>query len=215
MAEKGRKRDRSAREFSLLRAATKIFALKGFESTTTREIAAEAGCAEGLIHRYFEGKNGLLLAIVRQRTSQEAVEFMKNSWPTATIEEELAQLVEWEVEHAWSDREFMGIVLRQAALNTALAEIINTITTTERAKAITERLMRFKAFRDLPKAECDALAHFVISSGFMFGFMRPVVLRQDRVRAAEVASTMAKMLGRSLSPSSFSVDTFTELPATP
>ena len=207
-----RKRDRAARELSLLGAASKLFASKGFETTTTREIAAEAGCAEGLIHRYFGGKEGLLLAIVRNRASQEAMELADHAWPAASIEEELLQLVEWELERAWRDRDFLKVVLRQAMLNSALAEVINTINLTEHSKAITDRLMRFKVCRDLPNSECEALAHFVISSGFMFGFMRPVVLRQSRARASEVAGTIAKLLGRSLSSGSFAADDFVSLP---
>jgi len=59
---KGRTRNRAAREAALITAAGKLFASRGYEATTTREIAACADCAEGLIHRYFKGKSGLLLA---------------------------------------------------------------------------------------------------------------------------------------------------------
>src|SRR5436309_15559789 len=58
-----RTRDRSAKQQALIVAALKLFAEKGYEVTTTREIAACAGCAEGLIHRYFGGKAGLLTAL--------------------------------------------------------------------------------------------------------------------------------------------------------
>ena len=64
-------RNRAVKEKALIQAATKLFADKGYESTRTRDIAALAGCAEGLIHRYFQGKAGLLLAIVQSRISQE------------------------------------------------------------------------------------------------------------------------------------------------
>jgi AcrR family transcriptional regulator len=60
-----RKRNRVVRERALLAAASKLFASRGYEATTTREIAARAGCAEGLIHRYFKSKAGLLLAITK------------------------------------------------------------------------------------------------------------------------------------------------------
>ena len=66
-------RNRRAREQALIEAASKLFASRGFEATTTREIAAKAGCAEGLIHRYFQSKAGLLLAIIQARVSQEVV----------------------------------------------------------------------------------------------------------------------------------------------
>ena len=66
----GRVRNRAIREESLVAAAGRLFASRGYEATTTRQIASEAGCAEGLIHRYFQGKEGLLLALIRSRTSR-------------------------------------------------------------------------------------------------------------------------------------------------
>ena len=59
-----RSHDRAAKKQALIRAALGLFAAKGYEVTTTREIAASAGCAEGLIHRYFSGKAGLLAAMI-------------------------------------------------------------------------------------------------------------------------------------------------------
>jgi len=59
-----RTRDRAGKQQALIVAALKLFASKGYDATTTREIAACAGCAEGLIHRYFSGKAGLLPALM-------------------------------------------------------------------------------------------------------------------------------------------------------
>ena len=64
-----RTRDRAGKKQALIVAALKLFASKGFDATTTREIAASAGCAEGLIHRYFNGKAGLLPALMEYRVS--------------------------------------------------------------------------------------------------------------------------------------------------
>jgi AcrR family transcriptional regulator len=70
-AQRSRKRNRSGRERQLIPSATRLFASRGYDATTTREIAALAGCAEGLIHRYFKGKAGLLFALIRYRVSQD------------------------------------------------------------------------------------------------------------------------------------------------
>lgn len=45
-------------------AATEIFAEKGYASTSTSEIAKQAGVAEGTIFRHYKTKKDLLLAIV-------------------------------------------------------------------------------------------------------------------------------------------------------
>jgi AcrR family transcriptional regulator len=78
-----RTRDRVAKQNALLQAALKLFAGKGYEATTTREIAAAANCAEGLIHRYFSGKAGLLTALIEYHFSQEVADLGRELQPAA------------------------------------------------------------------------------------------------------------------------------------
>src|SRR5437867_12612450 len=90
-----RKRNRTAREEALVAAASKLFASRGYVSSTTRDIAAAAGCAEGLIHRYFGGKEGLLLALIKRQVSQEVVDLA--TLPLAsTMAGGVVQPGEWE-----------------------------------------------------------------------------------------------------------------------
>jgi AcrR family transcriptional regulator len=193
-----RKRNRIARERALMSAATKLFASRGFEATTTREIAAEARCAEGLIHRYFKGKAGLLLAIIQCRVSQEVVDLSENLRMASSAEEEILRLVEWEVDRMWADREFLRMIIPRALLNPALGHLITRIGPRQRAKVIAERLKTFEECREMPQEELEALGHFVGVTGFMFGFMRPVVLQHDREQARKTATAITKILIRGL-----------------
>jgi AcrR family transcriptional regulator len=56
------KRDGTATRQRLLRAGLELFTTIGFRATTTPEIAARAGVAEGTIYRHFSGKEDLLIA---------------------------------------------------------------------------------------------------------------------------------------------------------
>jgi TetR/AcrR family transcriptional regulator, repressor of fatR-cypB operon len=56
------KRDGAATRQRLLRAGLELFTTVGFRATTTPEIAARAGVAEGTIYRHFSGKEDLLIA---------------------------------------------------------------------------------------------------------------------------------------------------------
>ena len=47
----------------IVQAALKLFAEEGFKTTSTSNIAKEAGVSEGLIFRHFKNKNGLLEVI--------------------------------------------------------------------------------------------------------------------------------------------------------
>jgi AcrR family transcriptional regulator len=60
------KRDGAATRQKLLRAALELFTTIGFRATTTPEIAARAGVAEGTIYRHFSSKEALLIAAYRE-----------------------------------------------------------------------------------------------------------------------------------------------------
>lgn len=56
----------------IINSALKLFAKQGFEATSTRSIAQEAGVSEGLIFRHFENKEGLLKVLLKN--GQEKLE---------------------------------------------------------------------------------------------------------------------------------------------
>lgn len=191
----GRVRNRGAREQALISAATRLFASRGYDATTTREIAAEAGCAEGLIHRYFEGKEGLLLAIIRSRTSREFVDMNQRLRLAGNLKQEIVQLVEFELERMWEEREFLRVLIPRALLDSSLGRVLSRIGPAQRARTIIERLKALCSGKTISDAELEAIANFIGVVGFMFGFMRPVVLGDDRMRSKEMALSMARMLG--------------------
>ncbi len=57
-------RDAARTRENILRAAQKLFALKGYTTVGVREVAAEAGVNSTLIRRYFGSKEGLFRAAV-------------------------------------------------------------------------------------------------------------------------------------------------------
>lgn len=54
----------------ILAAAQHLFARKGFDKTTTRQLAEAAGVAEGTVFRHFESKKAILVAVVTQGWSE-------------------------------------------------------------------------------------------------------------------------------------------------
>jgi AcrR family transcriptional regulator len=190
-----RKRDRRGRERALVLAATKLFAAQGYDTTTTREIAASAGCAEGLIHRYFGGKAGLLAGLVRDRLSQDVADLTGKLPPAPEFEDEVFQLVRWEVERVWGDRDFLRVIIPRMLTDSDLAKALGRLTPeTLHTKAILERLQRHSGSRGMPAADVEALAQLIGAVGFVFGFMRPVVMRHNREHSRETANTIARIL---------------------
>jgi AcrR family transcriptional regulator len=59
-----RSRDAEATRLDLLRAAQRRLAVMGYDRTTTRDVADDAGVNPALINRYFGGKEGLYQAVI-------------------------------------------------------------------------------------------------------------------------------------------------------
>jgi TetR/AcrR family fatty acid metabolism transcriptional regulator len=66
-----------ARKNQILDAAARVFASKGFHAATIKDVARDAGIADGTIYNYFDNKLALLFAIFERmrETMQPAVPF--------------------------------------------------------------------------------------------------------------------------------------------
>jgi AcrR family transcriptional regulator len=188
-----RTRDRMGKKQALVSAALELFATKGYERTTTREIASAAGCAEGLIHRYFKGKAGLLATLIEQRISKESDSDIYIQ-PLPNLQDEFVEMVEREVERMWESRDLLRVFIPQAIVDPAVGGVMNKALISVHAKKILQRLKNHRSCATLPQDAIEALAQSVETLGFVFGFVRPVLLGQDRVRARKMAVKVAKIL---------------------
>jgi len=189
-----RVKNRAAREEALVSAASKLFARRGYEPTTTREIAAEAGCAEGLIHRYFGGKAGLLLALIRSRISQEVADINAKVPRAARLDDDLLHVMAYELQRVWDDREALKVIVPRAILDPQLGNIVRKTGPIPRARLLIARFKQFDECKGMSRRELEAFADFVGIVGFMYGFIRPGVLWDKRSHSRSVALTMAKIL---------------------
>jgi AcrR family transcriptional regulator len=67
----------AARRSQILDAATRTFAQRGYHNSTIRQVATEAGVADGTIYIYFKNKTDLLLGLLNRlnETEQRADHF--------------------------------------------------------------------------------------------------------------------------------------------
>jgi TetR/AcrR family transcriptional regulator len=68
------------RRRQLIETALDLFARKGFEGTTTKEIAAAAGVTEAVIFRHFPSKHALYMAVLDFKVQSSELQ----DWLTAT-----------------------------------------------------------------------------------------------------------------------------------
>ncbi|GII56642.1 TetR family transcriptional regulator [Planotetraspora thailandica] len=69
--EPRRRRNAAASRNLLLRAASELFADRGYDRTTARDIGERAGVDPALIARYFGGKSQLYVAVLRSEKESE------------------------------------------------------------------------------------------------------------------------------------------------
>jgi len=193
------KRDKELRQQSLIEAATAVFAERGYDCATTREIAERAGCAEGLIHRYFRGKRGLLLAILESRASQVVQDFVAALPDRDTVEDEIEQILLWNLDTMWERRDFMRVAVSQAAIDSEVGRTVNEGAHNERVRLTKEKLRRHqRAGRMRPGVDLEAMAQAITGLGFALGFSFQVSLGQDRRLAHRIAVEAAAEISRGI-----------------
>ncbi|MEW6446905.1 MAG: TetR/AcrR family transcriptional regulator [Bacillota bacterium] len=80
------------RRRQILEAAGRVFARKGYERSTTAEIAREAGVAEGTIFRHFETKKALLVNLIAS-VIMESLNALLKRMENKTLEEVLREIL--------------------------------------------------------------------------------------------------------------------------
>jgi len=194
------KRDKQLRRQALIDAATAVFAELGYDCATTREIAERSGCAEGLIHRYFSGKRGLLLAILEARGGQVEEDFVASLPDRPTVEEEIKHILLWHLETMWERRDFMRVAVSQAAIDSEVGRTINEGAHNERVRLTEVKLRRHqRAGRVRTGVDLEAIAQAISGLGFALGFSFQVSLGQNRRLARRIAIEVAAELSRGIS----------------
>lgn len=83
---------RADAEERLVRAALVVFARKGYTTATVADIAREAGVAQGLLYRYFDSKQALLLGVFERGMADVALSFAAGT-AGRTPQQRLEQLI--------------------------------------------------------------------------------------------------------------------------
>ncbi len=195
------KRNKEHRRAALIDAAQCVFAERGYDAATTREIAERAACAEGLIHRYFEGKHGLLLAVMEGKAARVAEEYRSALPDRDTVEEEIEQVLLYEARHMWEHRDFMRIGVCQAIIHPAAGRTIDDTVNRTRIILLTEKFRRHQdAGRIRPDADLEAIAHTVSALCFSAGFFLQVVFGRDRAFVRRLVQRAVDIICHGITP---------------
>ena len=111
------------RRNQILDAAAKLFASKGFHPTTTKDVAREAGLAEGTIYIYFKNKPALLIGIMERMQTVA----LQNVDVSQAADMDLPQFISAYIQHPLtvfqaSNFELFKVVVSEILVNQDLRE---------------------------------------------------------------------------------------------
>jgi|SRR5581483_8545031 len=164
------------RRAQLIAAAQRVIERRGFPAATTREIAAEAGVAEGTIYRYFTDKVDLCLAVVGDRLPEllrHLPEQVGRRSPRAVLIEFVTDALE-----AWTDIiPFLSGVTSDPELAKRFRERKRNDTETQSAHAGLAEYLRAEQSAERIGSQTDArmLARLLLGGAFHQAYMTGVV----------------------------------------
>ena len=109
---------------SILKSAVKLFALKGFESTTVREIARDSGVNVAMIYYYFKTKEGLHQEIIEDSFSQLFSSLKNGIDEEKGVEEKVYDVIKIYVDFLDNHKEIHRIFLRETVTQSGHVEVI-------------------------------------------------------------------------------------------
>ena len=183
------KQDRSRKRYEeILDVSANLFVEKGFDRTTTNEIAARAGMAVGSLYQYFRNKETIVAALMDRyvRSAQAFTDaFVTQEVQDLSIAEAIDQLLDPYVEHHTENAAFSQIWLG-ADLSEQLDSAIGSLS--ERAIGRIEKLVRARMPGIRPKR---ARLIAVVTQGIVKSLLS-VLMRSDSPRFRQQAACEVK-----------------------
>jgi TetR/AcrR family transcriptional regulator, regulator of cefoperazone and chloramphenicol sensitivity len=195
-----RRRDKEATKRALLAAGVQVFAERGYDAATTREVAQAAGVNEQLIQRYFGGKGGLLLAII-ERFGEEERRSCALPPPCDCVEAEIQGFLDFQLEHASAIGDFSKVALHRSLCDPEVAREIGRQFADARVPLLRQRLeaLREQCLIDRA-ADLEAAATALSSLSFGLAFVDQLVFGADCERLRRVTRHVARVYAAGLAP---------------
>ena len=109
----------------ILTAAQHLFARQGFEKTTTRQLAEQAGVAEGTLFRHFDNKKSILAAVVTQGWSEMLTDLLTELSEVASYKA-VSKVMQRRMLHLHKHGDMMRVCFMEAQYHPELRDRIET-----------------------------------------------------------------------------------------
>jgi AcrR family transcriptional regulator len=145
-----RKRKGERARQRILESALRLFGSKGYETTTMRDIAAEAGYSPGLTYRYFTGKEELVMMLYQHLA--EELDSYARSLPPASLADRFYTIVAKLLELMAPHRETLGALFCTALNPRSKVGVLSESTTDIRRQSRGMYLALIEGAKDAPQA---------------------------------------------------------------
>ncbi len=109
----------------ILQAALKLFAQKGYEKTTTKELAAEAQVAEGTLFRHFNNKKAILIEVATLGWMDLLTDFLTELSEMGSYNA-IAQVMRRRMRHMRKNKNLLRVCFIEAQFHPELQERIQS-----------------------------------------------------------------------------------------
>src|SRR5205814_2945647 len=99
---------KSATKQRILETAARLFAKTGWENTTTRDIAAEAGIATGTLFNYFDTKESVAAALISEGLGTAHETYRSRKTEDESLEEDLFSFIWTSLKALRQHKKFAG-----------------------------------------------------------------------------------------------------------
>lgn len=176
----------------ILQAAQKLFARRGYDGTTTKDLAQAAGVAEGTIFRHFENKKAILVEVATQGWVEILTDLLTELSEMASYKA-IAQVMRKRMLNLHQNADLLRVCFMEAQFHPDLREQIQSdviVKMTDVAEAFFQTAMDQGIYR---RMNPRIVAQIFLGMFTIAGFSRDTILPGDASPQAmlEMAEGMA------------------------
>jgi AcrR family transcriptional regulator len=147
--EAPKRRSRELTTQKLFQAGLEIFSKHGYDAATTKLVAKRAGVNEALIKRYFDGKEGLLRALILDFISRSKAN-SEDYPPGNSLEAEIINYFETKFRYLEENHDLIRLAVSRALVDAKLNRELYKHHTPDPSERLLERLKHFQALGQIP-----------------------------------------------------------------
>lgn len=173
MTETLKEKTNSLRRVHILEAAIKVFAEKGFHAATIKDVAAEAGVADGTIYNYFANKTALLMGVLDPRGDAVQTATKNMPLPPTDFQSFLNEMLK----QRWTSLtpqtlDVLRIVFSEALVNSELRSIFAASTIEPAVELGEPMLQSFLAMGDMRPNDTQLTSRTIIAAVYGLVMLR-------------------------------------------